>query len=206
MFFKQISNCIDDIDNYETIICGDFNCVLNPELDYYNYKVINNPKAREKVIELMNTKYLVDPFREKYPAQKNTWKKRNPCKQARLDYFLISESLMQYVKNAVIDSSYRSDHCIVILAFNLSNFKHGKSFWKHNNSLLIDPVYLKPINKKILDIKSQYDYMEMDNIPNEDVQFVINNKLFLNTLLLGIRGESIFYASFKNKQTTGKII
>ena len=33
-FFQHISNCIDDIDNDETIICGDFNCVLNPELDY----------------------------------------------------------------------------------------------------------------------------------------------------------------------------
>ena len=112
---------------------------------------------------------------------------------------------MQYVKNAVIDSSYRSDHCIVILACNLTNFKHGKSFWKHNNSLLIDPVYLKQINKKILDIKPQYalhvyNYEEMNNIQNEDVQFVINDHLFLDTLLLGVRGESISYASFKNKQ------
>ena len=32
-------------------------CVLNPELDYYNYKGINNAKAREKVLEIMSTKY-----------------------------------------------------------------------------------------------------------------------------------------------------
>ena len=98
-FFKHISNCIDDIDNDETIICGDFNCVLNQELNCYNYKAINNPKAREKVIELMNKKYLVDPYREKYPVQKSLpGGKRNTCKQARLDLYLISESLMQYVK------------------------------------------------------------------------------------------------------------
>ena len=149
-FFKQISNCIDDIDNDETIICGDFNCVLNPELDYYNYKSINNPKAREIVLELMNTKYLVDPYREKNPTKNNLLeKKRNPCKPARLDYFLISETLMQHTKSVVIDSSYRSDHRIVILALNLTNFKHGKSFWKHNNSLLLDSTYLEKINKKI---------------------------------------------------------
>lgn len=69
-FFQHILNCIDDIDTDETIICGDFNCVQNPELDYYNYKGINNAKAREKVLEIMSTKYLVDPFREKYPTQK----------------------------------------------------------------------------------------------------------------------------------------
>ena len=210
IFFKHISKCIEDIDNDETIICGDFNCVLNPQLDYHNYKAINNPKAREKILELMNTKDLVDPFREKFPTQKKyTWKKRNPCKQARLDYFLISESLMQYVKNTLIDSSYRSDHCIVILVLNLTNFKHGKSFWKHNNSLLMDLTYLKQINKKILDIKSQYalpvyNFEEIDNIPDEDVQFVINDQLFLDTLLLGIRGESISYASFKNKQRNNR--
>ena len=44
-FFQHISNYIDETGNSENIICGDFNCVLNPELDYYNYKTINNPKA-----------------------------------------------------------------------------------------------------------------------------------------------------------------
>ena len=80
---------------------------------------------------------------------------------------------------------------------------------KHNNLLLIDPAYLKQMNKNILDIKSQYalpvyNYEEMDNtcIPNEDVQFVINDQLFLDTLLLGIRGESISYA--KNKERNNR--
>ena len=49
-----------------------------------------------------------------------------------------------------------------------------------------------------------YNYEEMDNIPNEDVQFVINDQLFLDTLLLGIRGESISYASFKNRQRNNR--
>ena len=191
-FFNHISNCIDDIDNDENIICGDFNCVLNPKLDYYNYKTVNNPKAREKILEILNTKYLVDPFREKFPTHKKyTWKKRNPCKQARLDFFLVSESLMQYVQNVNIDSSYRSDHCIITLLFNLTKFKHSKSFWKHNNSLLTDATYLKKINKKINDIKLQYalpvyNYAEIDDIPNEELQFVINDQLFLDTLLMEI--------------------
>lgn len=205
-FFQNIANYIEEIGNNDNIICGDFNCVISPDLDYYNYKAINNPKARDKIMEIINTKYLLDPFRENYPTQKKfTWKRRNPCKQARLDFFLISESLMQSVKNTTIGSSYRSDHSIVILDLNLTNFNHGKSFWKHNNSLLIDPDYLKQINKKILDTKLQYalpiyNLDEIDNIPNEDIQFTINDQLFLDTLLMEIRGEAISYASFKNKQ------
>ena len=46
-FFKLISNHIDDNDNTDMIICCDYNCVLNPELDYYNYKGINNTKQEK---------------------------------------------------------------------------------------------------------------------------------------------------------------
>ena len=113
------------------------------------------------------------------------------------------------MKFEFIDSSYRSDHCIITLLFNLSKFKHSKSFWKHNNSLLTDATYLKKINKKIKDIKLQYalpvyNYAEIDDIPNEELQFVINDQLFLDTLLMEIRGESISYASFKNKQRNNR--
>ena len=54
-FFKIISNYIDEIGNTDIIICGDYNCVLNPDLDYYNYKCLNNPKAREEVLDIINT-------------------------------------------------------------------------------------------------------------------------------------------------------
>ena len=112
---------------------------------------------------------------------------------------------MQFVKSTRIDSSYRPDHSIVILEFNLTKFSHGKLFWKHNNSLLTDPDYLKQINKKIRDIKMQYALPvykldEIHNIPNEELQFMINDQLFLDTLLMEIRGDAISYASFKNKQ------
>ena len=48
-------------------------------------------------------KNIVDPFRETFPLKKcYTWRKRNPLKQARLDYFLVSETTMQYVKQTKI--------------------------------------------------------------------------------------------------------
>lgn len=205
-FFKQISTHIDDIDNTDIIICGDYNCVLNPELDYYNYKGINNAKARETILEIINEKYLIDPFRENHPTKKKfTWRKKSPCKQARLDYFLISESLRQFVKKSDIESGYRSDHSMVILELNFTNFKQGRSYWKHNNSLLSDIDYINIINEKILEVKRQYalpvyNLEDLDNIPNEEIQFTISDQLFLDVLLMEIRGKSISFASFKNKE------
>ena len=49
-----------------------------------------------------------------------------------------------------------------------------------------------------------YNYAEIDNIPNEDLQFVISDQLFLDTLLMEIRGESISYGSFKNKERNNR--
>ena len=81
---------------------GDYNSVKNPDLDYENYKYVNNEKARNKLLEIIDTKYLLDPFRKKnFHCKKKRLhgeKRKNPCIQARLDYFLISERLMQYVK------------------------------------------------------------------------------------------------------------
>ena len=45
-----------------------------------------------------------------------------------------------------------------------------------------------------------YNIYEIDNIPNTEIQFNINDKLFLDVLLMELRGQSISYASFKNKQ------
>ena len=48
----EFCNSINDIfenstQNY-TIICGDFNLILNPDIDSFNYKHINNPNSRKK--------------------------------------------------------------------------------------------------------------------------------------------------------------
>ena len=78
-----------------------------------------------------------------------TWRKRAPLKQARLDYFLISDAMLPTVNKSSIEGSYRSDHSMIILELSFIQFKKGKPLWKHNNSLLYDEDYLKIINGKI---------------------------------------------------------
>lgn len=55
---------------------GDFNQVLELSKYYFNYVRINNPKARQVVIEQMNTvsHIVLDIYRELYPKVK-----RYPC-------------------------------------------------------------------------------------------------------------------------------
>ena len=61
------------IDN-ACILVGDFNLVIDPEKDYQNYVNINNPKGREKVLEIMLEFDLVDCWREEHTDErKYTW-------------------------------------------------------------------------------------------------------------------------------------
>ena len=129
----------------------------------------------------------------------------NSLKQARLDYFLISENLLSSIDKCVIESSYRSDHSMVALHINFTQFIKGKPLWKHNNSLLSDINYLKTMNDKINDVKKQYavpiyNLENLHEIPNDQIQFTINDQLFLETLLMELRGKSISYSSFIKKE------
>ena len=86
-FFQEIFQNVDDIGNTDFIICGDFNLILDPNKDCSNYKHVNNPKARDRVLKFIDDKNAIDMFRETNPELKRyTWRKRNPLKQARLDF------------------------------------------------------------------------------------------------------------------------
>jgi exonuclease III len=59
-----------------------------------DYLHVNNPNARDKLIEIVDQCSLVDPFRELFPdLQRYTWRKKTPFKQARLDFFLSKVSI-----------------------------------------------------------------------------------------------------------------
>jgi exonuclease III len=204
-FYTRIFNLIDCLGNGSVIICGDFNLVLNPELDYYNYKNTNNPNARDRLIECMYEYNLVDPFREKYPYTKRyTWRRSSPLQQARLDFFLLSADVFAFFESISIQPSLQSDHSLIILELTFNQFQHVPGLWKHNNALLLDIEYINEIKNKICQIKKQYalpiyNLDHIDLIPDNELCFTVDDQLFLETLLMEIRRKSISYASFKKK-------
>ena len=92
-----------------------------------NIKVKNNPKAKLEMdhgIEMLN---LVDVWRVKNPnAFKFTWWTSKPIK--RLDYFLISHSILSLAKDCVIESRYHSDHAPIRLELKDADHKPGPGF------------------------------------------------------------------------------
>ncbi len=75
--------------------------------------------------------------------------------------------------------------------------------------MLKDLNYVNIINNKIEEIKQQYavPLYNPDNfhkIPNDQLQLTINDQLFLETLMMELRGKSISYYSFTKKQNNVK--
>ena len=194
------------------ILCGDFNLILDPIMDSYKYQNINNPKARIELLKMIKSHNLSDVYRSFNPNTKRyTWRKQNPIKQARLDFFLISPELTDIVSEATITSGYKTDHSMVNISLKLNNFKKGNGTWKFNCSLLANCDYVKLINKTIDQEKIKYlpPVYNMDNIhtiSDNEIQFTIPDNLFLETLMMEIRGISIKFSSRikKNSDQTEK--
>ena len=104
------------------IICGDLN-VAHKEIDIKNPKSnVNNagftPQERQKMTELLEAGFI-DTFRYLYPDQTGayTWwsymfNARAKNVGWRIDYFLVSERIKDWIKEAIIYSDVMgSDHC-----------------------------------------------------------------------------------------------
>ena len=205
MFYKDVSEILTTFHGEFIITAGDFNLVQDPILDYFNYNNVNNPEARKALLGLKETHGLVDPWRIKYDKRKKyTWSKTNPLKKARLDFFLISNELMNFIDNVNINPGYRSDHAMIELCITFTKFERGRGFWKFNNSLLHDHAYVKLIKDTIRNVKekyaaSPYNPKAIHSIPDDDLFLSIDDQLFFEQLLLEIRGATILFSSRKKK-------
>ena len=89
-FYENLNDILRNNELDYTIICGDFNLVLNPKMDCHNYKTINNPHARACLIDIISEQSLVDTFRLLHPSTRRyTLRRKTPIKQAKLDYFFV---------------------------------------------------------------------------------------------------------------------
>lgn len=122
---EAFKNYLADLqDSKPIIVTGDFN-VAHAAIDLKNDKANYNKTSgyTQKEIDGLDgilSIGLKDTFRELHPDTEkySFWSMRFNARKSnagwRIDYFLVSESLMPHVKNAFIDNEvYGSDHCPV---------------------------------------------------------------------------------------------
>ena len=179
------------------------NLVLDQNLDTENYRNIHNPRARENILKIIEENEYIDVWRVlNENKMKYTVRRLNPVKkQARLDFFIVSEDIFQLVTKSSIVSGYRTDHSGISLKIKFQDAERGQGYWKFNNSLLKDKDYIKIVKDAIEETKDIYANNNNTLGVNINNQYIIDDQLLLETLLFTIRGETIKYSSRKKRET-----
>ena len=156
-FYDHSCTILNDLDSTHIILCGDFNLVLSESLDCVNYVNLNNPLARNRVLNMCNDFDLLDVWRVHNPdSRRYTWRQHQTLKQSRLDYFLISSELNSKFTSCDIKPGYRTYHSLIDIKFDFSDIERGQGYWKFNNSLLMDKIYVDVVKDTMWDLVEEH--------------------------------------------------
>jgi exonuclease III len=165
VWLKSISDIIDDYGDTNLIFGGDINDGLT-KLD--KFVRMDEWKESEYVLgwkEICREYQLVDMWRILYPhTHKHTWR-QGTCKKnlrrSRLDFWIISTSLIYDVDKCTIEPGFGSDHSLITLSlFKKKQMDQGPSFWKFNTSLLREREYTAKVTEEISRLKIKYAEIE----------------------------------------------
>ena len=163
-FFKDLknhlTNLIKDISLQNLLLLGDFNCVLNNNLDI----VAGNFHSQEAVKtfnSVIDETELCDIWRLKNKNKKDyTWSRNNPLTARRLDYILSSKFLLPLIVDCHIISIGHSDHRLVMCKMEFHKFIRGKGTYKMNTSLFENKTFQKSIRNLIKTNEKELEELE----------------------------------------------
>ena len=106
---------------------------------------------KKKFLKEDERRLLKDVWRVQNPDDREySWRKRgNLQKASRIDLALTSAGLDQQVKYVCYLSSIKTDHRAIYLVVDTALFERGIGYWKFNNNLLSDEVFIEQMNKEI---------------------------------------------------------
>lgn len=152
-FYVELFQNIEIKEELPVILGGDLNTVLDITKDYrgINTQCPNHIRKRETIINYMEAKGLEDVWRVHHPNDfMFTFRKDRPNPMAsRLDYFLISDTLLPRIRGTEIKPRYKSDHSRLELIINCEEFPRGRGLWKFNSLYLKDKDFLNMMNEAI---------------------------------------------------------
>jgi exonuclease III len=184
-----------ELENFKrdnVILGGDFNLYMNPRMDKLDTMsdTSDNNNYRQEILSYMETYKMIDIWRVLNPDKRVfTWHRGNS--RSRLDYFIVSEHLLNCVSNIEILPGVHSDHCLLQAYFKTGNVQtKGRGFWKFNSSLLHDHDYTSSIK----------DIIKNSSIKNNSLE---DKGLLWELVKLDIRSFTLNYSARKHKENIG---
>lgn len=195
-FFVDISNAITQFGNSYIVLGGDFNKVRDPKVDKTYKWGVTRPSQAQKAIDTMEEELdLVDAWRFFHPSDKEfTFYSHPHISYSRIDYFLISRSLLSITEHTTIGTILISDHAPVGMALRLGQLPKCRSTrWRFNSSLLRDEHSVEFIKSEILD----YWVNNEGSVSNPVVEW--------DAFKAVIRGRLIQHCSYLKKRSVQRL-
>ena len=141
-FWEKAHTIINTGNSTHKLIIGDFNCTLNHTIDQQGYKTDPHPKSRKIINQLLDQEIFIDTYRHLNPDTRSyTFRTKDNRKRSRLDYGLISPSLIPYIANIqhIAHHFENTDHSSILLEIDITNSEKGKGTFRcppniHNNT------------------------------------------------------------------------
>lgn len=156
--FSSLSKCLEEwkmlFSTDRVIIGGDFNLAPDLWLDRLPSKR-HCHTFDETIVELTTKANLIDYWRMKNPTRKQfTWfNSSNNGQCSRLDYWLISDNLVNEVNRCEISASPLTDHCVIFLTLSPGGRENNKNpIWKFNNTLLEDTEFCNVVKQLVKEV------------------------------------------------------
>lgn len=142
-FFGNLECKISDMGDYPILIAGDFNLVMDDILDRSTPSQ-RHSRSASVAIKMCRTLGLVDVWRVFNPSARDyTFYSAPHNTLSRIDYFLVSNSIMPSAMSCSIGSIHVSDHAPVLLHLSSFGTPPKSPRWRLNSSLLHDSNFLQ---------------------------------------------------------------
>jgi len=184
----ELIEIIRNMEGENTILCGDFNLLMDLTLDKKGGNQTTNFKCSSTLKEWMEEENLYDVWRVIHPDAKTyTWRSNHkPPIFCRLDFFIVSAKVLGETTKCYIGPGLNSDHSYVSLNIKSNINVRGRGFWKFSKHLLDNENFVRNIVNVI-------QTTSRDNAG-------CNDCLMWDTIKSSIRGECIKFNSKLKKE------
>ena len=117
-FFDSLFSAITEFPNNDLILAGDWNLVLNNQLDKDGRHPHANKNSKERLKSYMKFFNLNDVFLNFFPSKKVF--NKNSIATLYCDtfgFFLVSDNMIKNVKSVAVSQSVTSDHKLYLYPF-----------------------------------------------------------------------------------------
>jgi exonuclease III len=170
-FFTTLGRLIDRCSPVPVIIGGDWNTTISTldspdNIDTYGMQRPPSAIRSNLLLNICTENLLTDPFRALHPDLRDfTYIPRSGrANRSRLDFFLVSDNLLQFVTKCYIDNSLPCnlfDHKPIFLDCGAPNFNPSKNIFK---STISHPLFDTVVLANVLDTYTNHAVPDTPNL------------------------------------------